>query len=371
MSGGLVDTADLAAMTQAAHTGTNLYNVDYTWAHDSDGNWGWTQTTMTGSPAVGPFTGAGGPDREPPGMSRPAAGAKPPGNGKQIGFTWVDEIQSFTGGPNPNAPGFPRPGAAPARPASNGADGNTRVNRIYNRSWMNVLDEAVDATTSISEQITSGGTITSTTTSGGDMDENYSIDGAHHIHETSHSHTEVTLNTQYRSEIKAALGMVAEIDMAILMVAEIKAGLLIPEVKVGGHLDLHLGAHLDNHIGLHSELHMGIHTQLRTVSAKSDEVEIKTGDYAMYAKAFIGMGSGPPSPPPPAAAGADTAAAVASSPSAGGTALSGGTAAAGTAAGTGDAAASGGAAAPAASGAAAPLAPDGYTGPPSWETFPK
>src|SRR5262249_50909392 len=98
VSGGLVDGADLARRTDVAHN--NLYNVEYQWQQDSDGRWGWTQTTTVGTYFDQPHDPSAlnqSPFAQPAGSSNP----QPSGNGKQISYTWVDEIRSYTGGPPP------------------------------------------------------------------------------------------------------------------------------------------------------------------------------------------------------------------------------------------------------------------------------
>ena len=166
MSGGLVDTdgddLDSGKSTTTAHDLNNIYNVEYRWEADSNGRWGWTQTTVTGNHDT---------LLDPPN--------DPPGNGKQTSITWVDEMKAFVGGP-PLAVGSPQasnPVYAPAVPASpftatDGVDpaGNKRVNFIFNRTWVNVLDEATDTSGSITELITCGADMTETTTVTGNHD---------------------------------------------------------------------------------------------------------------------------------------------------------------------------------------------------------
>jgi hypothetical protein len=162
----------------------------------------------------------------------------------------------------------------------------------------------------------SGGTLTSQLHSDGTLFNNLSSNGALHNHTTSSDMIDEYFSARSIHNLMDMCGLMrSEIDLAALMISEIKAALLIPEVKLGIHMDTHLGMHLDAHYGLHLENHVGFHLQQRMIGAASSEVYIATHGVGQFLGAMIGLGSGPvsadPTPPPAAAAGGAEAAAPA------------------------------------------------------------
>lgn len=155
MSGGVTDSLD-----QGTRAVNGVLDVEYRWQKDTDGRWGWTQITKTGVFNTSDVTS--GPQD---GQHRTTQG-----NGRQISFTWVDQIMNITGGPdNANATN-----TDVVLPTDSDYDGRYEpaafgpfkpVDLMFNRTWANVLDEATQATT-IRESVTAQNTYTSTTTAG-------------------------------------------------------------------------------------------------------------------------------------------------------------------------------------------------------------
>jgi hypothetical protein len=74
---------------QPKYGGQQALSTQYTWQQDSDGNWGWTQITQTGTYA------------EPkPTPDNPATNA---GAGNVIQYTWVDQMDQYFGSGKPGA----------------------------------------------------------------------------------------------------------------------------------------------------------------------------------------------------------------------------------------------------------------------------
>jgi hypothetical protein len=280
ISGGLVDAdgSDLDAthkLTAHTHDANNIYNVDYAWERDSNGRWGWTQTTLTGSFSTAPD---------------PTNNVNPPGNGKQISITWVDEVQSFMGGPALGDAAYAVAAAPPPVGGDDGeADGKKRVNRIYNRTWVNVLDEATDAAGSISESLSTAG----------DYDESYSVTGTHNLNTSAGTENDTLkvggtltslVTAQNMSEtvqvsdghsISSEAGHLNErlvvhgihtitdasvakfeFDMAAMSLA-FNVTLLIIEIKALIHIDYHTN-HFDIHL-VHNDFHLGPHFTIDAV----------------------------------------------------------------------------------------------------------
>jgi hypothetical protein len=285
VSGGLVDTADLAMPTNVAHgigNINNIYDVEYKWEKDSNGRWGWTQQTITGShnTAIDPLDTA-----------NPAG---PPGNGRQISITWVDEMKSFVGGPLlvVGSPQAMNPVYTPESPRSpsvmnDGIDahGNKRVNFIYNRTWVNVLDEATDAAVSIREVTNTAGSSTISTSTGKDQTETYNINGTHTVNTNvgvendtltasgdvtqrvsgTNVSTSTSATATFSEETVCSMHTAsnffqvnAELDAGFLSCA-LNVTLLLLEIKLFQHHDIHGLAHFDVHTLMHNDLHLGPH----------------------------------------------------------------------------------------------------------------
>jgi hypothetical protein len=150
----------------------------------------------------------------------------------------------------------------------------TRVNRIYNRTWANVLDEKTDAAASISEVVNSGGTYTSMTSSSGHMtnktscstdiyNETSAASAITEVNAAGVMHMTTELTPMIINLAVAAVG----VNVAPAMLAE-TYGPIHVEINTPLHADLHLGLHSDVHIGTHTENHIGTHNQFGV-----DEVE--------------------------------------------------------------------------------------------------
>jgi hypothetical protein len=284
-SGGLADNQDQARGT------SGVLAMTYNWEPDSDGRWGWTQATTTGAfddTATSP------------------TGKTTQGNGRQISFAWVDQIMNITGGPN-NLNADKSRAVLPTDPDYDGRYENNapgpmkRVDKMYSRTWANSIDGMTDAS----------GDIVSVTRAH-DLKEQFYLEGGHHTLETCADHTEETYSRGKRTEVKSAFGLVGEIDMAILAVAELKMALLIPEFKLGIHIDTHIGPHLDFHLLPHMEMHLMPHFDLHTVAGKSRDISMTCSQFgAVLSSALLfGAGAPPADPePPPAAAAAGAGAA--------------------------------------------------------------
>jgi hypothetical protein len=342
LSGGLIDTNSSDLLTPATST-TNLdqtlLNTEYVWEQASDGSWGWTLRTMTGSPKSSAF------------------GAGNSGNGKTISYTWVDELWTFIG--SPPAPARPSPfvvgqdSPPDAWPLAPGASEPqpVPVKKIVARTWgetilqevraqratqsttrqdprlvlnsisdgtLNQLVASASNLTSVVEttsggdltsvvqtsaggdltsatQTLGGGNLISTLQSSGNLSNNVMATGAVNVATTSQAAiNEFMFTPADHSLVDIALGMRSEIDVAIGMISEIKAAILIPEVKLGIHLDTHLLLHLDSHYGLHLEIHAGPHLQMCTaLHSQMSEVSINTANLVS-----IGPGSSSSGAPP-------------------------------------------------------------------------
>ncbi|HEY1692679.1 MAG TPA: hypothetical protein VGG39_10990 [Polyangiaceae bacterium] len=149
--------------------GQQLLNTQYTWQQDSDGNWGWTMVTQTGSYYPGSPGTFSSYDR--------------PGNGRVVSYAWVDEMYTYVGSPNPTD------GAATTNPedwVGGGSGTPLPAYTIVDRKWGETIIHEIHAmssqspsgtpvatmpqvTPSIALIQTSDGNMTSTTTVSGGM----------------------------------------------------------------------------------------------------------------------------------------------------------------------------------------------------------
>lgn len=122
ISGGLVSTDQASLMyppSVGAYNnsggnagGQELLNTQYTWLQDSDGKWGWTMQTITGTYSPRPNQG----------------------NGRIVSYTWVDEKYTYVGSGNPT------PAAASSSTVNPDGDPNLQTNwrpakTLIDRQW--------------------------------------------------------------------------------------------------------------------------------------------------------------------------------------------------------------------------------------------
>ncbi len=291
ISGGQVDNGDLPfamlpdVMTPLQHDGSlppvsdasrvlgELYpppdqpvlETTYEWNKSSDGSWGWKQTTTIGVP----------------GTTRAPANQGPIqlGNNQIINNTWVDQLCNYVGGPALTDPVY-----SPTVPAAVPDPVNKRVNLIYNRTWVNVLDEATDAVGSISESYRAAGTFDSTSSSGGLMTTTLHSDAQMTNITSSGAHmaNKMSCGVDIYNEMTAAVGITTFAGTPINTSLSVSALLMnfvigvLLEVKLA-HVDVHAGLHLDMHIGEHCDIHIGDHfdntVDKTAVSLSQDEIK--------------------------------------------------------------------------------------------------
>jgi hypothetical protein len=121
--------------------------TQYTWEQDSDGRWGWTMATTTGAYA-------------PPAPNQ--------GNGRVVDYTWVDEIFSYWGSGKPTATGSQNPDAGVE-------NAQHPLKKMISREWAETIVSETRAMQALPPNPRPPGwtptppTLTTTTTSDGDM----------------------------------------------------------------------------------------------------------------------------------------------------------------------------------------------------------
>jgi hypothetical protein len=155
VSGGLVSTSSdaLNYPNDRAHTPSQqALSTQYTWEQDSDGTWGWTLATTTGSYSPGSNTG----------------------NGRIVNYTWVDEMFQYWGSPKPTLgigsrqPEAWDPTNAVPHPLKKIVSKEWGETIVYETHAMRARATSTTAPT-LSTTTTSDGDMTTTTTSTGDM----------------------------------------------------------------------------------------------------------------------------------------------------------------------------------------------------------
>lgn len=192
LSGGELDTdsGDLAAGFAT--------NISYTWERNSDGRFGWTQSTTVGNPGADGF-----------------------GNGKIVNQTWVDEIFQMTGSTD------------------------RRVHSITQGTYASSLTQTTDVELA-NVAITTGLSYNTFEELGFWTD--VALVGA-----MANVKAVGAMGEYDEALIAIALAQIAP------LIPSLFAGIVI-DVHDIEHTDTHLGSHTDTHAGLHTETHVGLHT---------------------------------------------------------------------------------------------------------------
>jgi hypothetical protein len=268
-SGGLADNADQSRSVNG------VLDQSYTWQQNSDGRWGWTQVTRTGS-----FDTKAKPSTQ--------------GNGRQVSFTWVDEIWTYVGSPEPEVSTDPK-----TKPVILPVDEKKvpkPVKKMFSETWAETIVQTVNAvgissgladwsddgsilvegtvidpnsTPSMPASITSttvcAGDITNVSRSFGKTETTTKAVGG--ITNTVYSGAQLHNDNFAKGLLQNNSGSdILQIDYThtpFHIMFELSAILL--DVKPFFHLDVH-GIHFDTHL-THNDLHLGPHFTLDLMGA--------------------------------------------------------------------------------------------------------
>jgi hypothetical protein len=204
MSGGLADDDpnDLAY----PDNGGRALDISYAWGQDSDGTWGWKQTTLVGEESIGATA-----------------------NNRVINMTWVDYLDTQVG--------------SSAKPVSN----------ISQSTYAKAMTTLVDA--NVNTTVTKGTEIFTTTDALVTMD----------MSKTTVSTALRVILEQGEADLGALIAVgKAGVIMPNLMVAVVCDDKIGPHIDnhIGAHIDTHLGAHVEDTFGEHLDTHNGVHTDV-------------------------------------------------------------------------------------------------------------